>query len=1186
MDSALPAWLEDTFDAQLLLGIHWLRGSIQRKRSGLKPDPGWETLYQDNGSSLEIFTEFHEGRVLQVIKKSPLVVSDGHLSVAASLTLPCQQDFANRYHKRRRSGAQISAQLYSLIVVSKSNIRATSYGPPLDRIHLVIDRLDWERGPYAQVVGRPTPCTVSVTLVGLLSRLERTRAIEDVKYASEAPLLPDASMSQQNPIQIDREDDDMLDNSFDVSNTDFATQAYTELAPHPEERDPRRRSRGGGGSERSMQPIMMGHIKSREIHPDDGSLRGKGNRFDKGKMRAQPPTKEHAALLNLIHGRNPQSNSRRAPVGHELDADKDRESDGSDSDTRQTLGKPPTGIWADAAEKGRLKALAKSTSPAVRRPVSLEKSSPSKSKASPEPETSRAEAEWLNDWHLDSESARVPSEQVKLLIRQDSWHKPPPGFRFTDGSMPIQTYQEILALVEEQCMTEEVEAEMETDDESVDQLNVYQEGADGQDEGLGLAEQDEDDLSDAVSWSSSPAPQTPKLATKGNRNLPPDSSFEAVQYTSAKKVVRPRASSISQALVDEQPSPDPPSSPPIPAGTNSTEDMDMEIDVPQGLGYDQPAPAPVSKPGASVMLSPGYPRQESVVQVKDTPYTKGKDGRLLPLAKPQASSQNQASNGTSKDTLSTSIVHGTYNDPTSSNDRRSINVGSTHPNVQADAFDKRRTVQIADTETVDVFMVNASTPTDQNQRRTSATEEDAKAVPQFASDEIAAPESGRTGTLSPNHRVTMKRKSSGSPSKSSPRHVKKRGIKVSSFSQLSPPSQDPETSHRKIKTEFVQKVREDRVKEATSMTPPSRPKSRPPTPSNTVNNTQSPIEDFKSLKLADPSKRMVGTPSRTPQGLTSGSSRHAQTMPSPTPLLSRTKPSPQAEHINGKHVPQARTHPIRIFDQFRTMYPEYTGDEQHFTNLCRQMYHLEQEDRMLPKSQWDDFVIRNRTDYTDYVMRCLDISVEHSPYLRFYKDHISDRIFDKGVLKDQATLITALKQLGSAPLQRSPAPARAIRPRQSIEWGALLGPSDTSSSQVFQQAAPPVDRRLTKETLVPADLGRDNNARHREVPQRPAYGSPKTIGSLSSMTNSNIRQTVPPVPRKNDASSRMNSHEHYLIEQFDDAVQDFVVGHQKLTSWTGSSSVTGNRKWPSNLAIRPAITRPSRANILSWKDEL
>jgi hypothetical protein len=260
----------------------------------------------------------------------------------------------NRHPKDRRPPANICPQLYSLIVVRKFNIRATSYGPPSDRIHLVIDCLDWERGPHAQIVGRPTPCTVSVTIARLLSRLEHTRAIEDSKYASEAPTLPNASMSQHNPIQLDAEDADMLDNSFDMSNTDFATQAYPELATQLEARGPRRRSRGGG-SERSMEPIMMGHVRSRELRPQDEVPHGRGGRSGMGRTNAKTPTKGNMALLNLIQRKDPKSNDRRTPVRHQPDKDRDMDSSSSDSDTRKSLAKPPTGIWAEASVKGRAK---------------------------------------------------------------------------------------------------------------------------------------------------------------------------------------------------------------------------------------------------------------------------------------------------------------------------------------------------------------------------------------------------------------------------------------------------------------------------------------------------------------------------------------------------------------------------------------------------------------------------------------------------------------------------------------------------------------------------------------------------------------------------------------------------------------------------------------------------------------
>jgi hypothetical protein len=765
--------------------------------------------------------------------------------------------------------------------------------------------------------------------------------------------------------------------------------------------------------------------------------------------------------------------------------------------------------------------------------------------------------------------------------------------------MPIHTYQEILDLVEEQPETEGDEEEMDIDNESDCQLNIDQGGVEEQEQGFGLADQDEEDLSDAVSWSSSPAPQTPKLPSKANNNLPPDSSYEAAQPVSAQKTVQQAERSISPDPVHIQ---DPASSPPIPAGTNnSTEDMDMEIDVPQGLGEDQLASTSAAKLGATVMPSPMVPRHESVIQVKDTPFAKARDGRPLPFAMAQVSSQNQTSSGTSRDTSLTSIVFGTYNDPTSSEYRQPTNVETGFPNVSAgvsadvsaDGFSTRKLVPIVGTKTGDVSMADISPRADQKHPQPSATGENAAPMPPIESEDRTGPQTVQSGALAPSHRFTTKRKSSGSPSKPSPRHAKRREIKLSGFSQHSPPSQDPETAYRHHKKEFVQKLREDRVQEPASTTPPSRPKPHPPTQSPAVDSAQSPIENFKTLQLADATKKLVEASARTPQASVSVSPRHARGVSNSTPPLSKANKSLHIAHDDdGMHTPQAHKHPIKIFDQFKATYPEYSGDREHFIAKCREMYDFEQEDKMVPKSQWDDYLIRSRTDYRDYMMRCVDISRDPEPYLRFYKDHISDRIYDKGVLKDQNTLFTALEQLGhtpslKSPAQRNPVPARAPRPKRPSVWDSLLGPSRSNSPQVFPQTAPAPDQRPTKDTRRSSALGSGSTSKNREVPRRPTYGSPKTIGTLSSMTNSTVRQNPPPpVSRKSNTNGFTDGREPYLVEKSDDTIQDLVVGHQKLTSWTGSTSVRGNMKWPSNLAIRPATTRPTRPDVLSWKDEL
>jgi hypothetical protein len=56
MDVRLHAWLEDTFQSQLLLGNHWLHEKHKKKKPGVKAerDRDGKGIYHDNGSCLDI----------------------------------------------------------------------------------------------------------------------------------------------------------------------------------------------------------------------------------------------------------------------------------------------------------------------------------------------------------------------------------------------------------------------------------------------------------------------------------------------------------------------------------------------------------------------------------------------------------------------------------------------------------------------------------------------------------------------------------------------------------------------------------------------------------------------------------------------------------------------------------------------------------------------------------------------------------------------------------------------------------------------------------------------------------------------------------------------------------------------------------------------------------------------------
>lgn len=137
------------------------------------------------------------------------------------------------------------------------------------------------------------------------------------------------------------------------------------------------------------------------------------------------------------------------------------------------------------------------------------------------------------------------------------------------------------------------------------------------------------------------------------------------------------------------------------------------------------------------------------------------------------------------------------------------------------------------------------------------------------------------------------------------------------------------------------------------------------------------------------------------------------------------EPSPRPSRTSGEvsvSTDQAATRALddvdassTIFEKFQAAYPEYKANSKHFANQCKLIDELDREDRMVPKWMWDDFIIRNRTDYARYAMDCIADGEEPTEYIRFYKDQIRDAIYKKGVIETRAALEKALQEFGVQP---------------------------------------------------------------------------------------------------------------------------------------------------------------------------
>ncbi|KAK7516565.1 hypothetical protein IWZ03DRAFT_192776 [Phyllosticta citriasiana] len=99
-----------------------------------------------------------------------------------------------------------------------------------------------------------------------------------------------------------------------------------------------------------------------------------------------------------------------------------------------------------------------------------------------------------------------------------------------------------------------------------------------------------------------------------------------------------------------------------------------------------------------------------------------------------------------------------------------------------------------------------------------------------------------------------------------------------------------------------------------------------------------------------------------------------------------------------------------VFTQFKSAYPEYSGDRKHFEGLCHMLDWLRSDEgKGFPQSVWDDFVMRQKNEYRSYFERCADGGQDALPYWRFYLEDIYDVRHTKAIL-NKLTLAQVLER--------------------------------------------------------------------------------------------------------------------------------------------------------------------------------
>ncbi|KAH7078893.1 hypothetical protein BKA63DRAFT_507349 [Paraphoma chrysanthemicola] len=1246
MAVSLTAWLEETFATQLLLGNHWLQSKNERKHTGARPEPerAWTGLYHDNGSCLDITNDLHPERNsnLQIVQLSPLVLSDGQAKVHPHIAPECLSLFPPQL------------TLHAGIAVRRYTIRYSSYGPPQDALRFILHAVDW-LGDALRASHRSELkelCTDEIEDV--LRQLRHTRAREDRRC-----LNPDIS-TQENTDQFSAVMSGLDENeSQPQTQLAFGTQVVHPVRPRPPQDEPRVL-----GVKR-LEPVLGGNTQREDIRPRGGNAQAQLLSLLKS---TNLPSTQH---VNWIMAGNvppavPTKPPRAAPsldseLQTQLPAVAPRQS-------TQTQGRGHT-------QRGEPHVVPTSPGPVrnKKRVRDTDLDSPRAGHSAAEPSTAAvtteethgdklerlaSECAWMKDFEFSHDSLRVPYEQVSILLKDESWHKPLIGKQFPPGNMPVQTLIMLTRLADEKAAMEARPDSDDDMDEDPSPEDPSPENPSPEDPSpASILEQTQDELiSTQLSWS--PSPEPPQMPSRPDQGLPPDSSFE-MRETNVDHTARgmtPTSSSPHPAVVDlsqEKEQSAPPSSPPDRAEYDDTgpaaceDDMEMEEFVPQGLGED-------SVEGASEVqhqpaLSPSPPPR-STVQVKETPYVKIKSGRpSISTTSPQP--PRHISSGTSKTHSSTSIVHATYKD-----NRRLISVAdepyanvtaaiATNEDNEIDLLDRglaRSSPSPMPIESVPVMSkantqapaVPALAPCPQSKQVEAQTHTAKRPIVENdtvhsswlssfatlpppkpttsilnipASPDAANQSDGRALLKDVDHSKSpslppgpAKRKLENSPSKRSSRQPKRRELKIVSFGDASTSMSDATSALRQDREESLRKFRENR-KSSTSL------ESHGESAANSVS-----VEDGDAMQIdsanADMSNDSGSSMSPRHTSLYDPPSPPMQVQPATTTPQATVLAPPQAQLVSDaptstkqplpSHTLQALTTDIgtpNVFEHFKKAYPEYTGDVKHFKNLCTQMIELDRKDKMVPKWQWDDYIVRNRTDYMTYARDCIERGEDAMPYHRFYKDTVRDTLFQKGVLDSRATLLRALEQLGVQPPAPRKAPPqmhdhteRVTSVSRKEKHGRTSLPSAFNKSQA-------TERRLANSTHDrPRHSLPEGSQVHRQTPlkniDKPKVHTP--VPSNARQSHKDPRSTTKPNPLSrlmlDGAASPRKSVKGDATESTSDPFRDFVFAHQRLTSLTGSTKVDARLPWPKNLAVRPSVADmpKKKHDVLKWTDEL
>ena len=185
-----------------------------------------------------------------------------------------------------------------------------------------------------------------------------------------------------------------------------------------------------------------------------------------------------------------------------------------------------------------------------------------------------------------------------------------------------------------------------------------------------------------------------------------------------------------------------------------------------------------------------------------------------------------------------------------------------------------------------------------------------------------------------------------------------------------------------------------------------------------------------------------------------------------------------------------------IYERLRLAYPAYPGDRKHFVAICKKIKNLLSKNRMEHPSLWDDFIVRHKTEYPQYVRRCAEEADDPLAYEDYYREEVEQPLY-------QQHLITR-KTLDEALSLANPTNIQSIVRLEKQGSVSEHEPSTPALQMANRSTYPP----KSSEGRVTIDLTEDENLAAHNLKSKPKSNSFLT----DSVDNSPVRKRARPLP--------------------------------------------------------------------------